>query len=179
MNDESPTSTTPMKARLDYASASPQALKAMYALEVATRRLGLEPGLLELVKLRASQINGCAYCVDLHTRDARAAGESDERMHLVSVWHEAPVFTARERAALAWTEALTRIADTHVPDDVYEEAKAQFSDAELVNLTLAVVTINGWNRFAVSFRAVPAGKTTAELAATARGIEARGDARDR
>jgi AhpD family alkylhydroperoxidase len=168
MNTPSATSTTTTKPRFDYASASPQAVKAMYALEVATRHLGLEPALLELVRLRASQINGCAYCIDLHTRDARAAGESDERMHLVSVWHEAPVFTPRERAALAWTEAVTRIADTHVPDDVYELAKSQFSEAELVNLTLAVVAINGWNRFAISFRAVPAGKTSAELAAMAR-----------
>ena len=139
----------------------------MSALEIASRKLGLEPALLELVKLRASQINGCAFCVDLHTRDARAAGESDERMHLVCVWHEAPVFSPRERAALAWTEALTRIADTHVPDDVYELAKSEFSEAELVNLTLAVVTINGWNRFAVSFRAVPAGRSSAELAGMA------------
>ena len=168
MNTPSTDPDTTNKPRLDYTSASPQAVKAMYALEAATRHLGLEPALLELVKLRASQINGCAYCVDLHTRDARAAGESDERMHLVCVWHEATVFSPRERAALAWTEALTRIADTHVPDDVYELAKSQFSEAELVNLTLAVVTINGWNRFAVSFRAVPAGKTSAELAATAR-----------
>ena len=163
MNSPATTSTEANKARLDYRSASPQAVRAMGALELASRKLGLEPALLELVKLRASQINGCAFCVDLHTRDARAAGETDERMHLVSVWHEAPVFTLRERAALAWTDALTRIADTHVPDDVYELAKSEFSDAELVNLTLAIVTINGWNRFAVSFRAVPAGKTSAEL----------------
>ena len=168
MNPDPASSTTTHKARLDYRSASPQVFKAMSALEIASRKLGLEPALLELVKLRASQINGCAFCVDLHTRDARAAGESDERMHLVCVWPEAPVFSPRERAALAWTDALTRIADTHVPDDVYELARTQFTEAELVNLTLAVVTINGWNRFAVSFRAVPTGKSSAELAAAAR-----------
>ena len=163
-----PANLTTMIPRLDYTSASPHAVKAMYALEAASRHLGLEPALLELVKLRASQINGCAFCIDLHTRDARAAGETDERMHLVSVWHEAPVFTPRERAALAWTDAVTRIADTHVPDDVYELARSQLSEAELVNLTLAIIAINGWNRIAISFRAVPAGKTTAELAAAAR-----------
>ena len=168
MNAQTASPPITNNARLDYRSASPQAVRAMSALEVATRRLGLEPALIELVKLRASQINGCAFCVDLHTRDARAAGESDERMHLVCVWHEATVFSPRERAALAWTDAVTRIADTHVPDDVYELATSQFTEAELVNLTLAVVAINGWNRFAVSFRAAPAGKNSAELAAAAR-----------
>jgi AhpD family alkylhydroperoxidase len=167
MNTPAATPTSTNQARLDYASASPQAVRAMNTLEMATRKLGLEPALLELVKLRASQINGCAFCVDLHTRDARAAGESDERMHLVCVWHEAPVFSPRERVALAWTEAVTRIADTHVPDDVYVLAKTEFSEAELVNLTLAVIATNGWNRLAVSFRAIPAGRTSAELAATA------------
>ncbi len=126
----------------------------MYALEMASRSLGLEPNLLELVRLRASQINGCAFCVDMHTREAHQAGESDRRLHLVAVWHEAPVFSPRERAALAWTEAVTQVADTHVPDDVFALAKTEFSDAELVNLTLAIISINGWNRFAVSFRAV-------------------------
>lgn len=140
---------------IDYANASPEAAKAMYALEMASRGLGLEANLLELVRLRASLINGCAFCVDMHTREARAAGESDRRLHLVAVWHEAPVFSPRERAALAWTEAVTRVADTHVPDDVFAFAKTEFSDAELVNLTLAIISINGWNRLAISFRAVP------------------------
>lgn len=144
-----------IEARLDYASVSPEAAKAMYALEVASRKLGLDPLLVELVKLRASQINGCAFCVDMHTREARAAGESDEKLHLVAGWREAPMFSARERAALAWTEAVTRVADTHVPDDVYALASSEFTEEELVNLTLVVITINGWNRLAVSFRAVP------------------------
>ena len=154
MNAKDPSTTVTLR-RLDYANASPDAVKAMYAFEMATRKLGLEASLLELVKLRASQINGCAYCINMHTHEARGAGESDERLHLVSVWREAPVFSARERAALAWSEAVTRIADTHVPDDAYDLAKSQFSETELVNLTLVIVAINGWNRLAVSFRAVP------------------------
>jgi len=141
--------------RVDYQKASPKALQAMYGLETAVRSSGLERPLLELVKLRASQINGCAFCIDMHTREAHEAGESHRRLHLVGAWREAPFFTARERAALAWTEAVTRVADSHVPDDVFEQASQEFTETELVNLTLAVVAINGWNRFAISFRVPP------------------------
>jgi AhpD family alkylhydroperoxidase len=127
----------------------------MAGLEQYVRGSGLEPELVELVKLRASYINGCAYCVDMHTKDARAAGESEQRLYAVPVWRETPFFTPRERAALAWTESVTELARTGVPDDVYQQARAEFSESELVALTMAVVAINGWNRFAVSFRAEP------------------------
>ena len=116
---------------------------------------GLDAALLELIYLRASQINGCAYCVNMHSSNARRASERQERLDLVAVWREAPCFTARERAALAWAEAVTTIAETHVSDDAYAEAKAQFSDEELVNLTTAVIAINGWNRVCVTFRVMP------------------------
>ena len=128
----------------------------MYALERAVRDLGLESSLVELVRLRASQINGCSYCIDMHTKDARAAGETEQRLYTVQVWREMPTFTDRERAALEWTETVTRVADTHVPDDVYERVRRHFSEAEIVNLTLAIIAINGWNRLAIAFR-TPAG----------------------
>ncbi len=144
-----------MKTRLDFYKASSEAMKAMMALEVAVSKLGLEQSLIELVKLRASQINGCAYCVDMHTTDARKAGETERRLYNVSVWREAPFFTERERAALAWTEAMTRLAETHAPDADYEMASAQFSEKELVDLTLAINAINSWNRFGVGFRKMP------------------------
>jgi len=130
-----------------------EAARAMLQLQRAVNASGLEHSLLELVKIRASQINGCAYCLDMHTKDARAAGESEQRIYALSAWHEAPFFTARERAALEWTEAVRRIADTHVPDDVHDRVRAEFSEQELVSLTWALVAINGWNRLAVSFRA--------------------------
>jgi AhpD family alkylhydroperoxidase len=116
---------------------------------------GLEPTLQELVKLRVSQINGCAFCIDLHFREATAKGERPERLYLLDAWREAPVYTPRERAALGWAEAVTLVSQTHVPDDVYAEARRHFDEAGLVNLTLAVVAINGWNRFAIGFRAQP------------------------
>jgi AhpD family alkylhydroperoxidase len=145
-----------MTARLNYAKASPAAAKAMAGLEQFVHQCGLEPSLIELVKLRASQINGCAYCIDMHTTDARRAGESEQRLYLLSVWREAEDFySARERAALAWTEAVTLVAQTHVPDEVYALAREQFSEEELVNLTMAIITINGWNRLSVSFRSEP------------------------
>ena len=115
---------------------------------------GLEPGLIELIKTRASQINGCAYCLHMHTRDARARGESEERLYLLDTWRESPLYTDRERAALAWTEAVTLVSQTRVPDDVYEEVRSQFSEEDLVKLTVAVATINASNRIAISFRAV-------------------------
>jgi AhpD family alkylhydroperoxidase len=143
-----------MQPRLDYSKAAPEALKAMYAVERYARNSGLEPKLLELVKLRASQINGCAYCVDMHTKDAHAQGESEQRLYAVAVWKEAPFYTARERAALAWTEAVTLVSHGHVPDQVYELARQEFGEKELIDLTMAIIAINGWNRLAVSFRAV-------------------------
>ncbi|MBX3050091.1 MAG: carboxymuconolactone decarboxylase family protein [Caldilineaceae bacterium] len=144
-----------MIPRIKYATVAPGALKAMGALEAYVGQSGLERPLVELVKLRASQINGCAYCIDMHTKDARAAGESEQRLYGLTAWRETPFYTDRERAALAWTEAVTQVADGHVPDDVYEQAREQFGEKELVDLTTAIVAINGWNRLAISFRSVP------------------------
>jgi len=148
------TNTQHMHSRLDYAKVAPCAREAMYAVERYVRECGLERRLLELVKLRASQINGCAYCVDMHTKDARAHGETEQRLYAVVVWREAPFFTERERAALAWTEAVTLVSQEQVPDNVFELARKEFSDKELVDLTMAVIAINGWNRLAISFRTV-------------------------
>ncbi len=144
-----------MQARMDYVKAAPDGYKAMSALESYVRQSGLEHSLLELVKTRASQINGCAFCLDMHTQDARAAGETEQRLYTLSAWEETPFFTDRERAALAWTEAVTRVADSRVPDDVFELARKHFSEKELADLTLAIVAINGWNRLSVAFRKVP------------------------
>jgi len=128
-------------------------IKAMYGLEGPLRNSGLEPTLRELVKTRASQINGCAYCIDMHTKDARAQGETEQRLYALNAWRETPFYTERERAALEWTEQLTLIADKGVSDELYERMKEHFSEAEIAHLTLAVVQINGWNRIAISFRA--------------------------
>jgi len=145
-----------MQPRLQAQKASPGAYHAMLGLELFVRKSSkLEPSLIELVKMRTSQINGCAFCLDMHSKDARAAGETEQRLYALNAWSETPFFTDRERAALAWTEAVTLVADGHVPDAVYEEAMQQFSEEELVNLTMAVVTINGWNRLSIAFRAVP------------------------
>lgn len=156
-----------MKARMDYRNASPEGAKALGALHAFVHRCGLEPALLEFVKLRASQINGCAHCIDMHTKELRAAGESEQRLYLLNAWQEAPFYSDRERAALAWTEAVTLVADGHVPDAVYETVRAQFNEAELANLTLAIVAINGANRLNVAFRTVagsyqPAARRAAE-----------------
>jgi AhpD family alkylhydroperoxidase len=144
-----------MKVRIDWAQAAPGAVKAMLALETYTRKSGLEPKLLDLVKIRASQINGCAFCLDMHIREARQEGETEARIYLLDAWSESPLYSERERAALAWTDAVTLVSKTHVPDSVFEEARRHFSDEELVNLTLAVTTINSWNRINVSFRTMP------------------------
>lgn len=144
-----------MKARINYQAVAPEALSAMLSVERYVRESGLEDSLIELVKLRASQMNGCAFCIDMHTKDARTAGETEQRLYAVSVWWETPFFTERERAALAWTEAVTAVGQSHVDDKVYELARHQFSEEELVKLTMAVIAINGWNRLAVSFRTVP------------------------
>jgi AhpD family alkylhydroperoxidase len=149
-----------MKPRLNPYQAAPDALQAMAALESYVEGSGLEPSLIELVKTRASQINGCAFCIHMHTRDARSRGETEERLYLLDAWRESPLYTERERAALAWTEAVTLVARTHVPDAVYDESRAHFSEAELVKLTLLVATINAWNRLAISFRSVHPAKST-------------------
>ena len=144
-----------MSERIAYSKVTPEGYRAMAGLERYVRESGLEPSLLELVKLRASQINGCAYCIDMHWKDARARGESEQRLYGLMAWRESPYYTERERAALAWTEAVTLIADSHVPDDLYEEVRQYFNETELVNLTFALIAINGWNRLAISFRTEP------------------------
>ena len=144
-----------MTPRLDFYAACPDALKAMLALDAAVSKLPLEKPLIELVKLRASQLNGCAFCVDLHSTDARKRGETERRLYAVAVWRESPFFTPRERAALAWTEALTRLSETHAPDEDYVQLAEEFSERERVDLTLAISTINSWNRLAVGFRKIP------------------------
>jgi AhpD family alkylhydroperoxidase len=138
--------------RIDYQKVFPDALRAMLGLENAVHASSLEPELLELVKMRASQLNGCAYCLDMHSKDARARGETEQRLHVLSAWREAPFYSERERAALAWCEALTLLPQTGAPDDVYAELERAFEPDEIVALTLAIVAINGWNRFAVGLR---------------------------
>jgi len=144
-----------MQARLDARKAAPEAMKAISNLHAYVRRCGIDHTLLELIKLRASQINRCAWCMDMHTKELRAAGESEQRLYLLSAWRECPFYTERERAALAWTEALTLLTEENVPDDVFTLARSQFSEEELVNLTVAIVAINGANRINVAFRTVP------------------------
>jgi AhpD family alkylhydroperoxidase len=141
-----------MVPRIDYTKVGSGALRAMYGLEKYLAESSIEKPLRELIKVRASQINGCAYCIDMHWKDARAGGETEQRLYGLVAWREAPYYTERERAALAWTEELTLIAEHHVSDELYEQTRRQFSEQELVDLTLAVVTINAWNRIAISFR---------------------------
>jgi AhpD family alkylhydroperoxidase len=145
-----------MQPRIDYRKYAQEPLKSMLALEKYITESGLEPKLVHLVKMRASQINGCAYCLDMHSLDARAAGESEQRLYTLEAWRETPFFTDRERAALDWTEALTLIAQTHAPDEIYEALKPHFSEKEIVDLTLVVGTINLWNRLAISCGLSPA-----------------------
>jgi AhpD family alkylhydroperoxidase len=140
---------------MDFRKASPQGEKAMSELHAFVHACGIERSLLELVKLRASQINGCAHCIDMHSKQLRADGETEQRLYLLDAWQESPLYSERERAALAWTEAVTLVTNGHVPDDVYEVARAQFSKEELANLTLAIVAINGANRLNIAFRTVP------------------------
>ncbi|MCC6763236.1 MAG: carboxymuconolactone decarboxylase family protein [Deltaproteobacteria bacterium] len=141
-----------MHQRLDYKVASPGAFKAMLGVEQQVHQSGLEDSLLELIKTRASQLNGCAWCLDMHTKDARARGETEQRLYLLSSWREAPCYSERERAALAWTEAVTRIAEGGVPGELYLEARRHFDEKQLVDLTLAIIAINGWNRMNVAFQ---------------------------
>lgn len=144
-----------MEQRLNYTKIAPDGYKAMSALNRYVEHCGLEPLLLELVKMRASQINGCAYCIDMHSKDARALGESEQRLYALNAWRETPFFSDRERAALLWTEELTLLAQNHASDAVYEEVRQYFDEEEMVNLTWAIITINGWNRLAVGFRSQP------------------------
>jgi AhpD family alkylhydroperoxidase len=144
-----------MPSRLDFRKASPAATKTMFDIEAYLARCNIERPLLLLIKMRASQINGCAYCLDMHSKDARNEGETEQRLYALDAWRETPFYSARERAALEWTETLTEVAATHVPDAAFESARGQFSEQELVDLTLAIVAINGWNRIAIGFRAEP------------------------
>jgi AhpD family alkylhydroperoxidase len=143
-----------MKPRMNYYQAAPETIKALVAVEDQVKASGLEQSLIELVKTRASQINGCAFCINMHTADARKYGETEQRLYLLNAWRESPLYTERERAALRWTEALTLISATHAPDADYEAMRAQFSETEAVNLTVLIGAINAWNRVAIGFRAV-------------------------
>jgi AhpD family alkylhydroperoxidase len=144
-----------VEARLDVQKIAPGAVQALLGVETYVRKAWHgEPLLLELIKMRASQINGCAYCIDMHSKDARAEGESEQRLYALSAWRETPFFTDRERAALAWTEAITLISQEHAPDRIYNDVRQHFTDQELVDLTMAIVAINGWNRMAIGFRAL-------------------------
>jgi AhpD family alkylhydroperoxidase len=144
-----------MEPRLNAYKAAPDAIRALATLESTVKTLGIDARLLDLIKLRASQINGCAYCVDMHAGELRKTGETERRIDALSVWRDTPFFTGRERAALAWTEAITRLSETHAPDEDYEMLKSEFSEREMVNITLAIATINSWNRISVGFRTMP------------------------
>lgn len=157
-----------MKARLDLRQASPEGMKAMGSLHAFVHDCGLEQSLLELIKLRASQINGCAHCIDMHTKELRAMGIDEQRLYLLNAWEDSPFYSERERAALAWSEAVTRVAEGYVRDEVYEIARSQFSEKEIVNLTLAVIAINGANCLNIAFRTVP-GSYRVRLTTTATG----------
>ena len=153
-----------MKARIDLMHVTPGVIQAMLGLERQVRQAGFDHKLLNLVRMRASQINGCAYCLDMHSKDARAHGETEQRLFGLDAWRETPYYSARERAALEWTEALTLVAQAHVPDEVYERVREQFSEDELVHLSLAIVSINGWNRLNIAARTVPGSYVPGSLA---------------
>jgi AhpD family alkylhydroperoxidase len=155
---------TIMKPRMNYFQAAPDTMKALMALEAQIQSTGIEKSLIELVKIRASQINGCAFCINMHAEEARKRGETEQRIYLLNAWRESPLYTERERAALAWTESVTLISQTHAPDGVYEQVRAQFSDEETVNLTMLIGAINAWNRLAIAFRAVHPEKAKASAA---------------
>jgi len=158
MSTPTTSSENAAQPRLNYRQASPKGVAGMMALQQAVNASGLEASVIELVKLRASQINGCAFCIDMHFREAKRAGETDERLYLLNAWAETSAYTSRERAALRWTETLTRLADRHVSDELFDEVRGHFTDAELVNLTLAIIAINGWNRLSVGFKVPPGAK---------------------
>ena len=153
-----------MKARIDLMHVTPGVIQAMLGLERQIRQAGLDPRLLDLVRMRASQINGCAYCLDMHSKETRANGETEQRLYGLDAWRETPYYSARERAALEWTEALTLVSETRVPDDVYERVREQFSEDELAHLSLAIVSINGWNRLNIAARTVPGDYVPSSLA---------------
>jgi AhpD family alkylhydroperoxidase len=153
-----------MKARIDLMHVNAGVIQAMLGLERQVRRAGLDDKLLDLVRMRASQINGCAFCLDMHSKDARAGGETEQRLYGLSAWRETPYYSERERAALEWTEAVTLVSEGHITDDVYERVREQFSEDELVHLTLAIVAINGWNRLNIAARTVPGGYVAGSLA---------------
>ncbi len=144
-----------MQTRIDYSQVYPDAIKALTEFDKYVRKTEIDQRLIDLINIRASQINHCAYCLDMHVKDARASGEPEQRLHSIAAWRETPFFSDRERAALAWTEAVTLLTDGFVPDDVYEQARQQFSETELIGLTMAIVEINGWNRMNVSLRMMP------------------------
>ena len=143
-----------MQSRIGIRNGCPRSMTVMLGLQTYIHHCGLEQPLLELVKVRASHIDGCAYCVDMHTKDARAGGKTEQRLYAVTICEDTPFFTERERAALAWTEAVTLVGNDYVPDEIYQQARRSFSEKELVDLTLAIIAINGWNRLAVNFRVV-------------------------
>ena len=153
-----------MKARIDLMHVNPGVMQAMLGLERQVRQARLDHKLIDLVRMRASQINGCAYCLDMHSKDARAGGETEQRLYGLEAWRETPYYSARERAALEWTEALTLVAGSHVPDEVYQRVREQFSEDELVHLSLAIVSINGWNRLNIAARTVPGGYVAGSVA---------------
>src|SRR5215475_1470244 len=154
-----------MKARIDVMHVSPGIIHAMLGLERQVQKAGLDSKLLDLVRMRASQINGCAYCLDMHSKDARANGETEQRLYGLDAWRETPYYSPRERAALDWTEALTLVSETRVPDEVYDRVRTQFQEDELAHLSLAIVAINGWNRLNVAARTVAGGYVPGSLAA--------------
>jgi AhpD family alkylhydroperoxidase len=156
-----------MEPRLDVTKFAPDALQSLYALERYIAKSGLDHRLMLLVKMRASQINGCAYCIDMHSKDARALGETEQRLYELNAWRETPFYTDRERAALAWTETLTLVSQSHVPDSAYQEVRKQFGEKELVDLTLLITSINTWNRLAIALRAVPGSYKPSAAAASA------------
>jgi AhpD family alkylhydroperoxidase len=153
-----------MKARIDLMHVNPGIVQAMLGLERQVGKAGFDHKLLDLVRMRASQINGCAYCLDMHSKDARAGGETEQRLYGLDAWRETPYYSARERAALEWTEALTLVSESHAPDEVYERVREQFSEDEVMHLTLAIVSINGWNRLNIAARTVPGGYVAGSLA---------------
>ena len=153
-----------MKARIDLMHVNPGIIQAMLGLERQIRKAGLDNKLLDIVRMRASQINGCAYCLDMHSKDARANGETEQRLYGLAAWRETPYYSGRERAALEWTESLTLVSETHAPDDVFERVREQFSEDELLHLTLAIVAINGWNRLNIAAQTVPGDYVAGSLA---------------
>jgi AhpD family alkylhydroperoxidase len=153
-----------MNMRLNPYKAAPETMNGLATLAAQVENTGLEKSLIELVKVRASQINGCAFCINMHTQDARKQGETEQRIYLLNAWRESPLYSDRERAALAWTEAVTLVAETHVPDDIYDGVRKQFSEEETVNLTMLVAVINAWNRIAISFRSIHPVKAASAVA---------------